>query len=358
MKKALLLTGIRWTDPLQRHQQFARYLSELGYEVYFVEHIVSSKFSIRKVIKLLKTAKLNKVKQQNEIPSHVHLINMGFVNPGRGLFALVNYLKVLKMVKNYGKKYDLVINYLPINTTRYILDNIERKKTIYDCVRNFSGWGGYYESINSEEEHLSRIVDTIFCDSFYLMNKFGNMEIPVIQFFPIANDKWLEGCTIKREIIKIKKIGYFGTIDTHIDIDVFKLLINRGYEIHFWGVIECEIDLKIHKHGYVKDLDVLASQINTIVDAIVLPYRGNMDGVIPAKLLQAISTQLPVYCSSFYDSRHLIKYIYIYNNRRELTELICNYTIERHMEKLKYIKEFLGEKNESNQFQKFKRAIE
>lgn len=358
MKKALLLTGISWTDPLQRHQQFASYLSELGYEVYFVEHIVSSKFSVRKAIKLFKATKLNKVRQQNEIPFHVHLVNMRFINPGRGLFALVNYLKVIRLIKVVGEKYDLVINYLPINTTRFILDNIERKKTIYDCVRNFTGWGGYYKSIQKEEERLSHIVNAIFCDSFYLKNKFRNAEVPVIQFFPIANDKWLEGCEKKRDIMEIKKIGYFGTIDKHIDVNVFKLLVKRGYEIHFWGVVECEIDLKLCKHGYVKDLGVLASQIITTVDAIVLPYRGNMDGVIPAKMLQALSTNLPVFCSNFYDSRYLNKYMYVYNNKKELIDLMSNYTLKQHTEKLKNIDRFLGGKNESNQFQKFKRAIE
>ncbi|RKI37717.1 hypothetical protein D7V86_20885 [bacterium D16-51] len=358
MKKALLLTGISWMDPLQRHQQFASYLSKLGYEVYFVEHIVSSKFSIKKVIQLFKTAKLNRTRPKNEIPSHVHLVNMGFINPGNGFFALVNFFKVIKMLKVYGKKYDLVINYLPINTTRFILNNIERKNTIYDCVRNFNGWGGYYKSIEKEEAYLSSIVNAIFCDSFYLKNKFRNAEVPVIQFFPIANDKWLEGCAIKKDIMKIKKIGYFGTIDKHIDINVFKLLINRGYEIHFWGVIECEVDLKLYRHGYVKDLGVLASQIIATVDAILLPYRGNMDGVIPAKMFQALSTKLPVFCSNFYDSRYLNKYIYVYNSKKELVELMSNYTLKQHMEKVKCIDEFLGGKDESNQFQKFKRAIE
>lgn len=358
MKKALLLTGIYWKDPLQRHQQFASYLSKLGYKVYFVEHIVSSKFSFKKVIKLFKVVKSKRTDQQNEIPPHVHLVNMRFINPGKGLFAIVNFLKVIKMTKVLGKKYDLVINYLPINTTRFILNNVESKKIIYDCVRNFIGWGGYYKNIQKEEEHLSQIVNAIFCDSYYLKNKFRNAEVPVIQFFPIANDKWLEGCVIKRNILEIKKIGYFGTIDKHIDVNAFKLLINRGYEIHFWGVIECEIDLKLYKHGYVKDLEVLASQIITTVDAIVLPYRGNMDGVIPAKMLQALSTRLPVFCSNFYDSRCLKKYMYIYNNKKELLELISDYSLKQHMKKIKGTEEFLGGKNESNQFEKFKHAIE
>ena len=50
--------------------------------------------------------------------------------------------------------------------------------------------------------------------------------------------------------------------------------------------------------------------------------------------------------------------MYVYNNKKELIDLMSNYTLKQHTEKLKNIDRFLGGKNESNQFQKFKRAIE
>lgn len=358
MKKALLLTGIYWESPWQRHQQFASYLSKLGYEVYFVEHIVSSKFSLRRILEIIKSKKLNGVTEKQKMPANIHLVNMGFINPGKGFFALVNYFKVKKMNKIFGKKYDIVINYLPINTTRFILNDIHSKKVIYDCVRNFIDWGSYYKSVHKEEKRLCNIVDAIFCDSYYLKNKFSELKIPVMQFLPIANEDWLKGCIRKRSVIKIKKIGYFGTIGEHVDTDVFQLLIKLGYEIHFWGVISCDINMKIYKHGYVTDLKFLASQIMDTVDAIIIPYRGNMDGVMPAKLLQALSTGLPVFCSDFYDSRSLSEYLYVYKKKGALIELIRNYNLAQHNNKIKKIEELLGGKIEDTQFQRFKNAIE
>lgn len=67
MKKALFLTGIYWDETFQRHQQFAEYLADNGYTVYFVEHIVSSKFKINTLLeRIVNNAKVvfsNKKKQ-------------------------------------------------------------------------------------------------------------------------------------------------------------------------------------------------------------------------------------------------------------------------------------------------------
>ena len=240
MKKALILSGIYWDEPLQRHQQFAKYLSDCGFEVVFVERIMSSRFEFSKFIDVVKKRLFKEgeysQKNKNAKSKKIKIFDYKFVNPEENIFRWLNEKKVDELIRENGDKFDLVINYLPINTTRMIIDKIKYKMLIYDCVRNFAEWKGYRSSVIKEEEWLIEKCDKIFTDSFFLtdnMKEKSNKE--VVQFLPIANDAWLQGCKEKK-VSYIKNIAYFGSVENHIDIDTLKELHENGFNVHFWGV--------------------------------------------------------------------------------------------------------------------------
>ena len=356
MKKALILSGIYWNDSLQRHQQFATYLSKLGYEVYFIEHIISSKFSLKKALKKF-SSKNNGEKIINSIPNKINVVNMRFLNPEGGLFSLINKYKITKLINSIGTEFDITINYLPINTTRWILEKINTKKIIYDCVRNFENWPGYRKDILEEEKILIKKSDAIFTDSYFLTEKFKRTKKKIFQFLPIANDRWNEGCSISKEIINIKNIGYFGSVGSHLDIEIFKTLVKKGYKLHIWGILEENINIDYIYHGYFNDLSKLSADIMKNVDAIILPYPKTMDGVIPAKILQCLKTFLPIFIGTFYDSKKLNDFLYVYESKNELLEKIRNFNNDEFLIRKNKIKKFIGDKNESNQFILFNDAI-
>ena len=350
--KALLLTGVYWDETFQRHHQFAKYLCKAGYEVYFVEHIVSSKFTFRSALCKIRT-KTGVSSGKNERFEKLKVYNFGFLNPSEGVFKIINKRKVARLIREIGTEFDVIINYLPINTTRFILEKVHGK-VIYDCVRDFENWGGYYKSVTKEELLLLSRADKVFTDSFYLTEKMKRMTIKqVVQFLPVATDGWIKGVTPYKSLTEIKKIGYFGAIGAHIDEKIFSRLKSEGYEIHLWGQIPDDLAEKYVSHGYTGDMERLSREITMTCDAIVIPYKNNMNGVIPAKTTQSLLTEKPVFISEFYDSLKLGELFYVFKDENDLINQIKNYNENDYLKKLEAIKQSCGELNEQNQYKKF-----
>ena len=362
MKKALLLSGIYWDETWQRHQQFAEYLVSMGYKVYFVEHIVSSVLTVKKVKEMLIGAETVNLSSNNPRSENIVLCSIKSLPPQKRLFYIWNKNQVKKLIKEIGNQFDVVFNYLPINTTRYFLERIEYKTLIYDCVRNFTGWTGcqYPKDIGNEEEVLSNCADMVFTDSFYLTDKFRSMgcKDKVVQFFPVIDRKWQQGVANKPVSKQIVKVAYFGTFSTiHNDVEVYKALADAGFEIHFWGSVPLNLEFSYVDHGFKNNLAELSREITEKCDAIVIAYRGNMDGVIPAKLFQAIGSNLPVFISRFYDAEKLSEYMYVFSDKNDLIDQMRKFSPEDYSLKKEKNVKFLEDKGGETQYEQFKSVI-
>lgn len=354
-----MLTGISWNDTFQRHQQFAIYLKRHGYQVVFVERIVSSKFSVSKLVSTLKSRKKVYGKAIRNGVEGISLANYHFLNPEDGIFKLVNIFKIKQLLNKYGTDYDVVFNYLPINTTRMIIDRLRYNHLVYDCVRNFEEFGGYRDDIIEEEKYIISKSEKVFTDSYFLTNKMRKLKSDVVQFLPITNSDWLKGCKPKK-INSITEITYFGTVrDQDLDVGILKDLSLLGYNIHIWGNVLTEVNFNFINHGFESDLEKLAREISTISDAIILPYRGKIDGIIPAKLVQSLCTKLPVFCTKFYDSAVLKDCLYLFDDTEQLNKMIENFDYSYFYEyKLNFIKKFVEPLNERQQEQELINELE
>ena len=92
-------------------------------------------------------------------------------------------------------------------------------------------------------------------------------------------------------------------------------------------------------------------------DAIIIPYKGNMNGVIPAKMFESLATFKPVYVSSFYDSNVLKKYIYVFENYDNLEYMIKNFNYNEFQEKILNIKKLLNKEESFDQERIFMKEI-
>lgn len=340
-KRALILSGINWNDTLQRHQSVAAILAELGYEVYFVEGIISSSFSFKKLRGRIFGKKAGKAQITNEIPENINVISNGYVNADGGLFYAYNRSRNKKLLSRIGGFFNVVINYLPVNTTLNLISQIEYGTLIYDCVRDFANWGGYPKNLLKNEETLIGLSDYVFTDSFYLTDKMRKKKGDnVIQFLPIIGEELLNHYN-SRPIEKIKKIGYVGTLGSHVDIALLKELSEKGYEIHVFGVVAAVLDFPVTDHGFFTDLEDMMRQVTICADALIIPYKGNMDGVIPAKTMQCLATGLPVYISNFYDSRYLRDYFQVYTTHKELFYMLESFDFSEFIAKKDFIMRFV-----------------
>lgn len=342
MKKVLIISGTEWNSTIQRHHVIARWFAQKGMNVDFLEGIVSSTFSLKKLIARLKATSHTKIVNPCEFPINLFRINL--INPNNGLFKIYNKATIKNYYKYKDEYYDIVICYVPVNTTLMILNELEYDCLIYDCVRAFENWGGYPKDILVNEDVLINKANFIFVDSFYLKNKmlsnYKNKN-KVFQFLPHLGKEEYQVYSKNNPKKFIKTILYFGRVYTHLDLKLLKKLNNKGYVINLIGSIDCVLDFDYNDLGYYSDKKELAKAIIENADAIIIPYKGNMDGVVPAKLMQAMATQLPVYINMFYDSNYLKEYLYVYENENHLIDMLENYNYNDHIIKLKNVNTFI-----------------
>lgn len=352
-KKVLILAGIPWETTIQRHHQIASFFYKMGYEVFFVEKIPSSKFSFKKAINRINRKKI--IKAEFERNMEINVINPKFINPMNGVFFLYNKMKIKKLIKNIGNEFDIVINYLPVNTTYEILKLVNAPIVVYDCVRDFQNWGEYPSNVANIEENIVNKADFILTDSYYLTNKIKkNYNKNAFQILPMVDKNQIEilnQCKIKN---KITNIIYFGAINNHIDCEILNNLAKDGYKVHIIGEIQNSYNFEqnVILHGFTNNLIHLSNLIVKYADAIIIPYKGNMDGVIPAKLMQCFATGLPIYICKFYDSVKLEELLYLYTDYQHLKKLIQNFDINMHSIVSKKMLQFSKINSEELQFKK------
>ncbi len=359
MKKALILAGIAWDDTWQRHQQIASVLASNGYDVTFIERIPSSVFSVSKVLSKAKQIISSRGKShiKNDVPDGIKVLRFPFSPPGNPVSDLINKKKVKdKVLPQIGCEFDLVINYLPIRTTEYIYRAIETDNLVYDCVRAFDVWGGYPRSLKQDEKKLLDSADHVLVDSFFLYDKVNKSvdESIITQILPTVKKADYELCKAsKKDITEIKSIAYFGSIDGHIDLDALLNLAANGIKINLFGKIYVDDSFlnnqNIKFHGYFNNSAEMFTAILDSSDAVIIPYKTSMDGVIPAKLMQSLATLRPVIISSFYDSDKLNEYMYVYKNHQELIDFVTTFdSTEFNTQKLPFIKTLIEQNFEEN----------
>jgi hypothetical protein len=135
-----------------------------------------------------------------------------------------------------------------------------------------------------------------------------------------------------KHLDSINSIGYFGSIDKHINLNLLVKLADSGININLYGKNYLSDNVISHKrirfHGYFSNSNEMFEKILEENDATIIPYLGNMDGVIPAKMLQSLALLRPVFISSFFDSNVLSDMCYVYESENQLLELIRSFNYE------------------------------
>ncbi len=171
------------------------------------------------------------------------------------------------------------------------------------------------------------VCNEVWVDSFYLKNKFTNgYNIPVKQILPTYDERIFQKIPVKD---KIENFVYYGLVSNKLDIPLLTKIAKK-YNLYIAGPIEkgCELPEGAHYLGCFEQKE-LFEKVSEIADAFIIPYVGkNMEGVIPAKTTELMAMGLPVYISSFYDSRELSDIFYVYNNHDEIFNYIDSYSPE------------------------------
>lgn len=358
MKKALVISGISWNSAYQRHQLNSNLLASYGFDVDFLEACKTSKVTAVKLFRVLLRLAGNRFSggssksYVNNNSNNINVISSKFLPPG-GWSTFINYfIFKFQLKKLLSKKYDLVLIYVPSDHFKFI--DFKDSIVVYDCVRAFRVWGGYHKNLYLNEEYLTKKSDAVICDSFYIKNEYFKSfteSVKPIQLLPPIEVPFSPG----RHTGRIKNIGYFGSISEHIDIDLFRTLLDNGYIVHFWGQDpDSLLPAGVIEHGYVAEQTELLDSIVSHCDSLVIPYKNIADGVYPAKLGISLASKLPVFCSSFYDSIFLKKLLYVYSNADNLLEVIEGFNVESYTNKQNFVDAFLDDNKFSEYDEKFR----
>jgi len=338
-QKVLVISGVSWDSTHQRHHKVVEFLDRNGYQVDFISNVKSSSvFSLSKIMSKISNKFFNqRSSSTNTKPSDKFLEIKSFNLPYK---TIINKLFLLIVKKKLRfADYDIVIYYIPCQFTHLLLNSVSTKRVIYDCVRNFSGWDNITKSVVKYERLLLQQVDRVLVDSYYLKDKLSVVHSDVHQILPSVYTQ----CFHSKVTGRLNKFAFFGTVSNHFDESVLGVLSKCNVELFIWGVDELGLSDKydfIKFKGYIDNECQLLTEIHQTCDAIIIPYKGSMDGVIPAKLMQSLSTGLPVFVSSFYDSRYLNDFLYVYSNQQDLEDSILNFSIKEHIMVAKRSKSF------------------
>lgn len=323
-KKALIVSGVSWNETWQRHQTNASILAEFGYEVDYINGVKTSALTFKNIISKIKSKFGFRNKKtcivNNKLDNNIKLIPSYFIPPTGKLSKLINCKIYNLLYKNklLSNNYDLVIYYVPIDSYKEI--NKISHYRIYDCVRAFKLWGGYHNSLYDNEHAICESADEIMCDSYYIKEKYlSNYNVKQL----IPYNEYKDNKVKRTNSSIIKRICYFGSVSNHIDVELLNLLSEK-YQVNIWGKIDSKIDMSgnIKYHGYISDQSELFEDIKRNSDMILIPYKGNMDGVFPAKLIASFALNIPVFTSEYYDSIRMSDLLYVYTDKDDLLKKI------------------------------------
>ena len=333
-KAVLIISGINWNSPIQRHHQFAHYFCKRGFDVDFLEGMKTSKIGLQSLRRAWLNRRTSNNSRVNLLPNGLRIVSMKIMPPSRMSKSVNNFLFFLQRTM-LRKRYDLIVTFVPVDIVPWV--RVYTKGVIwYDCVRAFKIWGGYSSALYENEKELIQAADIFTCDSFFIKEVYadsvvdGSSPNQIIPPFPDFDSI----APLSRKPIRI---GYFGSLGEHVDLNLFNILAQRGFELHYWGSDEPPSFVK--NHGYFELEETLLNSLVSTVDILLIPYLSNVDGVYPAKLNQALSTGLPVFSSRFYDSVRMSEFLYIYESDTNLINQLGDFDYVEWKNKNKKIKE-------------------
>ncbi|TLS77478.1 glycosyltransferase family 1 protein [Photobacterium damselae] len=317
--KVAIISGISWNHTFQRQQKTAVALKKLGFNVDFITGFKLRNPRLDDFVRLVKNKSYKK--KQDEIV-FVNTLNFKMLPPTCYLFNKLNNM-LFKYRYDSLKSYDLILTFLPHPVFRNLSDN---SILIYDCVRDFSEWGGYPKELLNYEAELIKKSNVILFDSFWLEQKINKIRMKdSIQIFPTYPDI-INKLKVNSPIPnKIKTLCYYGSINSKIDIKTLNKL-SEEYTVTLIGPVSEDVKLSknIIYHGAISDQEELFFEVMKN-DAFIIPYIGNMNGVIPAKTTELLNMNKPTFISSFYDANKLSDCWFVYSDYDDLLRQIKSY---------------------------------
>ncbi len=310
----ICISSIDWDFLWQRHQEIMSAFAKNGNRVLFIENtgVRVPRFGDIPRLKKRVINWIKSIRGFREETANLYIYSPILLPfPYSGFARWLNRHIIMPPLKRWMeimRFYDPIIwTYLPNAISLDIIDSIEKKLLVYDCVANFEELADNPGKIHKTETKLIKESDIIFAQGKMLMEKCARYNNNVHIFSGGVSSGMFSGPmlseTIPVDIKEIKRpiIGYAGGIHKHIDFELIKFIANTHPE---WSIVmigPAQTDVSAIKNLAnvfllgKKDFHILPYYLAQF-DAALIPYLNNKytDTVFPTKVNEYFALGKPV----------------------------------------------------------------
>ena len=337
VKPSVILLGIRWGWLWQRHQSLAVLFARAGYPTVFVEttgiaNPSLDRATLGKVLDRIARSRHRggKPSQEKGLTVYAPLAAPPTFEIFRRLNRKVFVPRMVRDLRQIAGPEAIVLAYPPTQTTLDILQGLNPRLTVYDCVDDYKLYSGVPKDLAETERELLRRVDLVSCTSTPLLEKVK----------PVRPDAMLNGPGVKFEAFhalsadrtgeEVNTVCYFGYIGRiEMDFSILKAVVRAGYTLRLIGDRgKAEKGLfempGVDYRGEVPHKELPAAIKG--VDAFIIPYRLDelSRNISPSKTYECLATGKPVVATPLPALVDLGEHVYLAEGPEEFVEVLSN----------------------------------
>ena len=282
----------------QRHHHLARYFARCGYEVIFVERVISRIPSVVELFRALLAKIATSGKSENKsLPNGITLHSSYFMPSTNPIFRIWNYCYWAICWKESQKNcfvYSFVDN-------PYVIGNIGDEMvagriSVFDIIHNWweYPWDNRIHNLNANR--CLEIFGKLITDSA-AMKKQLKTKAPIKEIYlmlPGVSKVWFPQSTNNETLPGKLKVTFFGNLRLNSDVDLIQEFIDDSrYEVNIFGLVDKSISFRkneINFHGVQSPK--LVADFCSHSDIVLLPYNSDKfsSTISPAKFFECLAT--------------------------------------------------------------------
>jgi glycosyltransferase involved in cell wall biosynthesis len=342
----LCLANHDWDYLWQRHQELMWRLAQDGNRVLYVDTLGIRSPGIREWHRIFERAKkwgAQLVKGIRQPAPNVYGFSpvlLPFLNSPWALRINSFWLRssIHRTLNHLGFKEPIIWVYLPTPTVANIVNGLQRKLLVYDCVDNqpYSP-RGTVAGLQSSEQWLATQADLVFTTSSSLYDQIRSRNSNVYLVPAGVNldrfSRSFDGSNLPpADLAHIPRprICYFGQIDDRLDQDLIAEVARCALTgaLVLLGAIRTDISHLLQMDNVYWLKSKPHSELSSYLDAmdvLILPYRINdyTQAIYPAKLHECLAVGKPVVTTDLPEIRPFHEVVYIGREKEDFLQCIA-----------------------------------
>jgi len=345
----ICISSIDWDFIWQGHQEIMSTLAKNGNRVLFIENTGVRSPGLRDIPRLKKRIKnyFRGIKGIRKEQDNLYIFSpIVLPFPYSWIARKINKFLLLSILERWMKVLDftdpIIWTFLPTGITLDIINNLNKKLTIYYCIDNFSVSSSSAKKVRVTERKLLKKADLVFVTSKALFDYCIEYNNDVSIFpFGVNLDDFEKARFIKTEIpdelkgIRNPMVGYIGGVHKWIDQDLVKAVALNCPDFSFVFVGPLQTDISslsgikniyfLGNKGHEKIPHLIKWFSATIIPYLINDYTKN---VYPTKLNEYLSMGKPVVSTDLPEitafNQRYENVVYTAKTAKEFSECIKN----------------------------------